>query len=60
VVADDDRVARERLAALEAEVKAEADAARARKDEALARLREQAAEQAELRTTTTTMRATAA
>jgi hypothetical protein len=49
VVADDDRVARERLAALEAEVKAEADAARARKDEALARLREQQAEQAELR-----------
>ncbi|HEY1552838.1 MAG TPA: hypothetical protein VGG28_33645 [Kofleriaceae bacterium] len=42
-------MARERLAALEAEVKAEADAARARKDEALARLREQAAEQAELR-----------
>jgi hypothetical protein len=49
VVADDDRVARERLAALEAEVKAEAEAARARKDEALARLREQQAEQAELR-----------
>ena len=49
MVADDDRVARERLAALEAEVKAEADAARARKDEALARLREQQAEQAELR-----------
>ncbi len=49
VVADDDRVARERLAALEAEVKAEAGAARARKDEALARLCEQQAEQAELR-----------
>jgi hypothetical protein len=49
VVADDDRGVRERLAALEAEVKAEADVARARKDEALARLREQQAEQAELR-----------
>ena len=48
-MADDDRGVRERLAALEAEVKAEADAARARKDEALARLREQQAEQAELR-----------
>jgi hypothetical protein len=48
-VADDDRGVRERLAALEAEVKAEADAARARKDEALARLREQQADQAELR-----------
>lgn len=49
MVADDDRGVRERLAALEAEVKAEADVARARKDEALARLREQQAEQAELR-----------
>ncbi|HEX4455013.1 MAG TPA: hypothetical protein VH143_29335 [Kofleriaceae bacterium] len=48
-MADDDRGVRERLAALEAEVKAEADVARARKDEALARLREQQAEQAELR-----------
>jgi hypothetical protein len=44
-VAEDDRGVRERLAALEAEVKAEADAARARKDEALARLRAQRAEQ---------------
>jgi hypothetical protein len=48
-VAEDDRDVRERLAALEAEVKAEADAARARKDAALERLREQQAEQAELR-----------
>jgi hypothetical protein len=53
-VADDDRGAderavRERLAALEAEVKAEADTARARKDAALERMREQQAEQAELR-----------
>lgn len=48
-MADDDRGVRERLAALEAEVKAEADAARARKEEALARLREQQADQAELR-----------
>ncbi len=52
-MADDDRGAdehavRERLAALEAEVKAEADAARARKDAALERMREQQAEQAEL------------
>lgn len=48
-MADDDRGVRERLAELEAEVKAEADASRARKEEALARLREQKAEQSELR-----------
>jgi hypothetical protein len=48
-VAEDDRDVRERLAALEAEVKAEADAARAHKEAALERLREQQAEQAELR-----------
>ena len=48
-MADDDRGVRERLAALEAEVKAEADAARAHKDAALAKLREQQAAQAELR-----------
>ncbi|HEY1816578.1 MAG TPA: hypothetical protein VGG74_29730 [Kofleriaceae bacterium] len=48
-MAEDDRGVRERLAELEAEVKAEADAARAHKDVALAKLREQQAEQAELR-----------
>jgi hypothetical protein len=40
-VADDDRALRERLAALEAEVKADADAQRARKAAALAKLRDQ-------------------
>jgi hypothetical protein len=48
-VADDDREVMERLAALEAEVKADADAQRARKEAALAKLREQrAAKQAEV------------
>ena len=47
-VADDDRAVIERLAALEAEVKADADAQRARKEAALAKVREQrAAQQAE-------------
>jgi predicted phage gp36 major capsid-like protein len=47
-VADDDRAVMDKLAALEAEVKADADAQRARKDAALAKLRAQrAAEQAE-------------
>lgn len=45
MVADDDRALRERLAALEAEVKADADAQRARKDAALAKLRAQRAAQ---------------
>jgi Flp pilus assembly protein TadB len=40
-VADDDRALRERLAALEAEVKADADAQRARNAAALAKLRDQ-------------------
>ena len=40
-MADDDRAVRERLAALEAEVKADADAQRARNASALARLRDQ-------------------
>jgi hypothetical protein len=40
-VADDDRALRERLAALEAEVQADADAQRARKVAALAKLRDQ-------------------
>ncbi|HEX8113099.1 MAG TPA: hypothetical protein VF516_35455 [Kofleriaceae bacterium] len=40
-MADDDRALRERLAALEAEVKADADAQRARKAAALAKLRDQ-------------------
>jgi hypothetical protein len=40
-VADDDRAVRERLAALEAEVKADADAQRARKAAAVAKLRDQ-------------------
>jgi hypothetical protein len=48
VSAEDDRAVMERLAALEAEVKADADAQRARKDAALGRAREQrAAQQAE-------------
>jgi hypothetical protein len=47
-VADDDRAVLDKLAALEAEVKADADAHRARKEAALAKLRAQrAAEQAE-------------
>jgi hypothetical protein len=47
-VVDDDRAVRERLAALEIEVKAKADADRARKEAALAKIREQrAAQQAE-------------
>jgi hypothetical protein len=47
-VADDDRAVLDKLAALEAEVKADADAQRARKDAALAKLRAQrAADQAE-------------
>lgn len=45
---EDDRAVMERLAALEAEVKADADAKRARKEAALAKVREQrAAQQAE-------------
>ncbi len=45
---DDDRAVMERLAALEAEVKADADAQRARKEAAMAKVREQrAAQQAE-------------
>jgi hypothetical protein len=48
-VADDDRAVRERMAALEAEVKADADAQRARKDGAMQKLRAQQAEQVELR-----------
>jgi hypothetical protein len=47
-VADDDRAVLDKLAALDAEVKADADAHRARKEAALAKLRAQrAAEQAE-------------
>ena len=47
-MADDDRAVLDKLAALEAEVKADADAQRARKEAALAKLRAQkAAEQAE-------------
>lgn len=49
MVADDDRAVRERLAALEAEVKADADAQRARKDAAIQKMRAQQQEQAELR-----------
>jgi hypothetical protein len=45
VSADDDRAVMERLAALEAEVKADADAQRSRKDAALAKVREQRAQQ---------------
>ena len=48
-MADDDRALRERLAALDAEVRAEADAHRAKKDSAVQRLRVQQAEQVELR-----------
>jgi hypothetical protein len=40
-VADDDRAVMDRLAALEAEVKADADAQRARKDAAMAKVRDQ-------------------
>jgi hypothetical protein len=49
VVADDDRAVRERLAALEAEVKADADAQRARKQAAMDKIRAQQQEQVELR-----------
>src|SRR5690606_31227860 len=42
-VTDDDRALMERLAALEAEVKADADAQRARKEAALAKVREERA-----------------
>ena len=49
MVADDDRAVRERLAALEAEVKADADAQRARKDAAMQKMRAQQQEQVELR-----------
>lgn len=42
---DDDRAVMERLAALEAEVKADADAQRARKEAALVRVREERAKQ---------------
>jgi hypothetical protein len=45
-VADDDRALMDRLAALEAEVKADADAQRARKETALVKLREQRVTQA--------------
>jgi hypothetical protein len=41
LVADDDRAVMDRLAALEAEVKADADAQRARKEAAVAKLRDQ-------------------
>jgi hypothetical protein len=41
LVADDDRAVMDRLAALEAEVKADADAQRARKEAAMAKLRDQ-------------------
>jgi len=44
-VADDDRAVLDRLAALEAEVKADADAQRARKEAAMAKVREQRAQQ---------------
>jgi hypothetical protein len=44
-VPDDDRAVMERLAALEAEVKADADAQRIRKEAALAKVREQRANQ---------------
>ncbi|MGE5186104.1 MAG: hypothetical protein ACM31C_28810 [Acidobacteriota bacterium] len=48
-MADDDSAVKAKLAALEAEVKAESDAARARKEAALAKLRaQQQAKQAEL------------
>jgi hypothetical protein len=48
-VADDDSAVKAKMAALEAEVKAEADAARQRKEAALVKLRAQQAEQAELK-----------
>lgn len=48
-MADDDRAVRERLAALEAEVKADAEAQRARKEAAMQKLRAQQSEQVELR-----------
>jgi hypothetical protein len=48
-VADDDAAVKAKMAALEAEVKADATAARARKDAALAKLRAQQEEQAELK-----------
>jgi uncharacterized membrane protein YdbT with pleckstrin-like domain len=44
-VPDDDRAVMDRLAALEAEVKADADAQRARKEAALAKVREERAKQ---------------
>jgi hypothetical protein len=44
-VTDDDRAVMERLAALEAEVKADADAQRARKEAAMAKVREERAKQ---------------
>jgi hypothetical protein len=44
-VADDDRAVRDKLALLEAEVKADADAQRARKEAALAKVREERAKQ---------------
>jgi hypothetical protein len=54
LVADDDRAVMDRLAALEAEVKADADAQRARKEAAMAKLRDQrvthTAERDQLRT----------
>ena len=49
MVADDDRAVRERLAALEAEVKADADAQRERKQAAMDKIRAQQQEQVELR-----------
>ena len=49
MVADDERAVRERLAALEAEVKADADAQRARKEAAMQKMRAQQQEQVELR-----------
>jgi hypothetical protein len=49
VVADDDRAVRERLAALEAEVKADADAQRERKQAAMDKIRAQQQEQVEVR-----------
>ncbi|HEY0252720.1 MAG TPA: hypothetical protein VGC41_14395, partial [Kofleriaceae bacterium] len=48
-MADDDRAVRERMAALEAEVKADADAQRTRKEAAMQKIRAQQAEQVELR-----------
>src|SRR5688572_7636986 len=44
-VSDDDRAVMERLAALEAEVKADADAQRVRKEAALAKVRDERAKQ---------------